>query len=321
MKKIVLAFALFALAGISAQAQQLPRYSQYMFNQLTFNPAYTGSADGLSITALGRVQWVNIKGAPNTVSLSAHSPLGIDRKAGIGGFLEYDEIGVHRRSNLFLSYAYKFILGESRFSIGLNGGVSMLQSNYTQATGNELINLGIDPAFAQDENRLMPNFGIGLYWYRPNRFYVGLSAPQLLENRLSESGGTDLEKIAHQYRHYMATAGLIFGNSDFRIRPSVLVKTVPTHAPVQADASLMFLIKDTFWFGGSYRTAFGGEQSFESESLDFIAAFQLKNGIKIGYAYDLTLSQLSNYTSGSHEVMIGYDFKQKGARFITPRYF
>jgi type IX secretion system PorP/SprF family membrane protein len=321
MKKIVLAFALFAWASIGVQAQQLPRYSQYMFNQLTFNPAYTGTTEGLSITALGRMQWVNIKGAPTTVSLAAHSPLGVDKKAGVGGFLEYDEIGVHRRSNLFLSYAYKFILGESRFSIGLNGGITMLQSNYTQATGNELINLGIDPAFAQDESRLMPNFGLGIYWYRPNRFYVGLSAPQLLENRLTANGGTDLEKVAHQYRHYMATAGLIIGRSDFRVRPSILVKAVPTNAPIQTDASLMFLIKDTFWFGGSYRSAFGGDKSFESESVDAIIAFQLKNGLKIGYAYDFTLSELNNYTSGSHEIMLGYDFRGKGVRYHTPRYF
>ncbi len=321
MKKIVLAFALVAFTGIGAQAQQLARYSQYMFNQLVLNPGYTGSSEGLSITAIGRMQWVNIKGAPNTVSLSAHSPLGADKKAGIGGFLEYDEIGVHRKSSIFASYAYKFILGESRFSIGLNGGLSMLQSNYTQATGNELIDIGIDPAFAQDITRLMPNFGVGMYWYRPNRFYVGLSAPQLLENRLDENGDANLEKVAHQYRHYIATAGLIVGRSNFRVRPSILVKAVPTYAPIQTDVSLMFLIKDAIWFGGSYRTAFGGGKSFESESLDFIAAFQLKNGLKIGYAYDLTLSQLSNYTTGSHEIMLGYDFKGKGVRYHTPRYF
>ncbi len=320
MKKIVLAFALFAFWGLGAKAQQMARYSEYMFNQLVFNPGYTGSTEGLSITGIGRKQWVNIKGAPSSVALSAHSPLGEEKKIGVGGFFEYDEIGVHKKTDFFVTYSYKFLMGENRLSIGVDAGLSMLQSNFSQLTGNELIELGSDLIYAQDMRRMMPNFGLGLYFYRPNRYYIGASAPQLLESKLRD-GIESIDKIAHIYRHYYFTAGGILGNKNFRVRPSVLVKAVPVGAPTQTDLSLMFLIQDAFWLGGSYRMAFGGGQSFESESLDFIAAFQLKNGLRIGYAYDLTLTELSNYTSGSHEIMIGYDLRSKGVRYHTPRYF
>lgn len=320
MKRALLVLALFAIGSASASAQQMARYSQYMFNQMVFNPAYTGTTEGLNLTAIGRMQWVNIKGAPNTVSLSGHSPIGVDKKIGVGAYLEYDEIGVHRQTSAMLGYSYKFLVGESRISLGINGGLSMLQSNYTQLTGNELINIGIDPIFANDETRLLPNFGLGIYWYRPNRFYLGVSAPQLLETKLRD-GDAGVEKIAHQFRHYFLTAGMVVGSGNFKVRPSILVKAIPSNAPVQIDGSLMFLISDTFWIGGSYRSAVGGNAGFASESIDLIAAFALKNGLKIGYAYDYTLSDLQSYTSGSHEIMISYDLRGQGVRYHTPRYF
>ena len=174
-------------------------------------------------------------------------------------------------------------------------------------------------------SRLLPNFGLGLYFYNPQKYYVGLFAPQLLNNNLrDETQGIDA--VAHQYRQYNFMAGAVFGE-ELKLRPSVLLKAIPSNAPLQLDASLLFLFKETLWLGASYRTALGNKnvdnqtQIIDTESIDAIVAFQLKNGLKIGYAYDLTLSQLSKYTSGSHEIMLGYDMRPKGVRYHTPRYF
>jgi len=320
MKRLLLTFALLAGICWQAAAQQDARYTQYMFNQQMLNPGYTGSTDGFSFTAIGRLQWVGIDGAPKSLGVSGHTPLGKNKKFGVGAYVEHDRIGVHNQTNVFASYAYKFILGESRLSIGLQGGIGYLNSDFTQVQGNDDIDITVDNAFADNQRNLLPNFGLGLYLYRPNKYYLGVSAPHLLNNDLRSDAG--VTTLARQYRHYYAMGGVVIGNGDFKVRPSFLVKTVPTQAPIQLDANLMFLIKEIVWFGASYRTAFGNADPFaQSESIDGIIAFQLPMGLKIGYAYDYTLSKLNNFTSGSHEVMLGFDLKGKGERYITPRYF
>ena len=67
--------ALFILLATTLFAQQDALFSQYMFNKLAVNPGYAGSREILSTDLLYRYQWVNIEGAPKTISASIHSPL------------------------------------------------------------------------------------------------------------------------------------------------------------------------------------------------------------------------------------------------------
>ena len=323
MKRIILAILTVLALGIyeNANAQQLPRYTQYMFNKMVLNPGYTGSNEGLSLTALYRTQWVNIDGAPTSITLSGHSPLGDQKKIGLGGYLEYDQIGVHNQINAFAAYSYKFILGESRLSLGLQGGISYLASNYQNVEGNSYIIPGIDIPFQNNEQRLLPNFGLGLYYYQPNLFYVGAAIPYLLNNNLRDPL-VDPARTPHQDRHYNFMAGLVFGN-DVKISPSTLIKIVPSQAPIQFDMNLMASLKEKIWLGVSYRFAAGNESKpLESESINGIIAFQMKQ-LRIGYAYDYTISALDAFAMplGSHEITLNYDMKGKGVRYYTPRHF
>lgn len=323
MRKIILALAILIGTAytLDVKAQQDARYTQYMFNKMALNPGYTGSNEGLSIAALYRTQWVNIDGAPTSVTLSAHAPLGDAKKIGLGGFLEYDNIGVHQQVNAFAAYSYKFILGESRLSIGLQGGISYRASNFTNVDGNSMVVTSIDNPFLNDERRLLPNFGVGLYYYKPNSFYVGAAAPHLLNNNLRDDDPT-ISRTPHQERHYNFMGGMVFGR-DFKIMPSALVKLVPSQAPVQFDANVLLSLKEIIWLGASYRFAVGNtDNALESESVNAIVAFQVKQ-LRIGYAYDYTLSDLGAFAMplGSHEVSISYDMKGKGVRYYTPRHF
>lgn len=313
MKRFLLVFALVLGASLSVDAQQDARYTQYMFNQMVFNPGYTGTNDGLSVTGIYRKQWVSIPGSPQEFAISAHTPLGNAKKIGIGGYFEFDQIGAHQTLSLFLDYAYKIPIGAHRLSIGVSGGIQYYSFDVTKLQGNEAIVLGDDVTFEDSFNRLMPNFGLGLYFYQPNKYYLGASVPYLLNSKLGTPSA-----VAHRDRHYHFMGGVVVPlGESLKLKPSVLVKMVPSKAPVQFDGSLMFVINDALWLGLSYRL----DNQFNSESLDFIAAFQLKNGLRIGYAYDFTLSALNNYTSGSHEIMLGYDFQGKDYRIRTPRYF
>ncbi|MBL7784521.1 MAG: type IX secretion system membrane protein PorP/SprF [Chitinophagales bacterium] len=326
MKKIVLAIALLIGIQHASEAQQQPRFSQYMFNQMVLNPAYTGSTETFSASLLGRYQWVGIEGAPQTGTIGAHAALGDAKKIGVGGFISYDRIGVTQTMGAFATYSYKFILGESRLSMGISGGLNYLSTDDSQLhTNGEMENVTIDPSFNQGNLRkTLPNFGLGLYYYNPRKFYIGFSAPHLLNNNLRSDNTVAV--VAHQFRHYNFMAGAILGQGMFKFRPSVLVKAVPVNAPLQVDLSGLVLIKDMIWIGGSYRTPIGSKDAdgqtlvIDSESANAIVAFQ-KDGWKIGYAYDFTITQLRQFTNGSHEVSLTFDMKQKGVRVHTPRFF
>lgn len=321
MKKLLLFGAVLALGLIKVQAQQEVRYTQYMFNKLVFNPGYAGSRDGLSFTGIGRYQWVNIEGSPKGGALSLHAPVGNEKKVGLGGYVQYDQLGAEQNISAFASYAYRFDLGESKLAAGIQGGVLYHSFDVSKMKGNEFITPDTDPTLQENENKFLPNFGVGLYYYKPNSYYLGVSAPELLTNNLrKEQDGISV--IAKQFRHYYLTGGLVFNAGEaLKIHPSLLFKYVPNNAPLQFDANLMFLLKDVFWIGASYRHAFITEADKASESVDGIIAFQLKNGLKIGYAYDYTLSDIRRYTSGSHEIMLGFDVKNGNERIVTPRYF
>ena len=298
----------------TAKAQQDARYSQYMFNQLTFNPAYAGSHERTSLLGLYRKQWVNINGAPTTASFSVHSALGQEKKVGLGGFLEYDKIGVHNRMRAFADYAYRFTLGKGHLALGVQGGITYLNSKYSDITTAEQ---GVaDPVFQENLSRVMPNFGVGVF-YSNDYVYAGISVPKLINNKL-KNGLESVEALGREYRHYFfSVGGIIPAGQSVKIKPSILVKTVFTNAPTQFDFNLNFFFMDMLWLGSSIRL----EDRFNPESLSFMTGVQLKQGLLLGYAYDFTLSELRNHTSGSHEVMLGYSFGRDGERYKTPRFF
>lgn len=319
MKQVLYTFALLVFVYVfpaqQAQAQQDARYSMYMFNGMYLNPAYAGSTGTTSLAAFYRKQWVNIEGAPQTISLSANTALGKRQQYGLGGILEYDEIGVHQRISGYAAYAYRFKLPVGYLALGVQGGAQYLSSNFTDVTPEEVIT-NPDPVFQENNRVILPNFGLGI-WFNTPHFFAGVSAPHLLTNSLKD-GQPGVTAVGRQFRHYLLNmGGVIKAGEALKIVPSVLVKAIPQNAPVQFDTNLSFFIKDALWIGSSFRF----DQLFNPESVNGIIGFQFKNGLRLGYAYDYTLSDLQEFTSGSHEVTLGYDIGKKVERFITPRYF
>ena len=312
MKKLLIAtlalLCFLMLDSERATAQQDAEYTQYMFNSLVLNPAYAGSRDALSATAIYRHQWAGMDGAPRTLSLGGHSPIG-DR-VGVGLFLENDRIGVHNRFSLFGSYAYKIpVAADGNLSLGLQAGILSYASNWANLPN---IQDPTDPNFQGQQSKLLPNFGIGAYYYT-DRYYVGLSVPHLLANNLD-----DISPQAKQYMHYFLTGGMVFDiNSDLKLKPSILIKHVPSLSPLEADLNVSLLFRDALWVGMGYRTA---------DALLFLLEYQFPTGLRIGYSYDLTLTKLSGFNSGSHEIMLGIDLDTGSGgnsiqKVLSPRYF
>lgn len=288
-----------------AQAQQDPQYSQYMFNTLAINPAYAGSRDVLSVTLLHRKQWV-ISGAPTSTTISADLPL-LNEKIGLGMLVYNDQIGELSNKAAYFSYAQRLRLTKAgTLSLGITGGASFFTANLT----NVSTFTPDDQVFASNiANKPKPNIGAGIY-YSTDRWYMGASMPRVFTNSLG-----DLEKYkkASEFRHYFLMAGFVTHlNSIMVLKPSMIGKAV-SGAPLQMDLNLNLWFYDKISIGGSYRTG--------DAILGMIEVIPTQ-GWRIGYAYDYTVSGLgNNLTSGSHEIMLRYEFASSTSKILSPRYF
>ena len=186
-------------------AQQEPMFTQYMFNSLSFNPAYAGSHEYMSIRLLYRNQWVDFDGAPKTQTFTIHSP--VNDRIGLGLSVFNDEIGVTGSTGANLSYAYRFLVGSGKLSLGLQGGVTNWRADFDQLKFRDPSDGDI--AFAGiSDTQWLPNFGAGIFYYS-KLWYAGFSVPRLLENNLRDNQSTNVSQSAKLRRHYYLHLSLI----------------------------------------------------------------------------------------------------------------
>lgn len=303
-KNIVLIVTL-TLIFCKGYCQQSPLYSQYMFNGLVINPAYAGSQESLSMTAFYRRQWVGIDGAPTTQTLSAHTPLRKEKIA-LGAIVMNDNIGVTHQYGFDGIYAYRIKIKEdAKISLGLQAGAGRYVSNFNSLS----IKDPNDPSFAADQSTsFILNFGAGAYYYS-KKFYAGISVPKLLNQGWNNQSSVKLNPLQ---RITFFTAGYLFELSpDLKLKPSTLVKAI-SGAPLQIDLNCNLILKDVLWLGVSYR-------SFSA--ISFITQIQLTNQMTLGYAYDASLGSARNFLTGSHELVLNYNFNFLGSKVVSPRYF
>lgn len=319
MKKIfvisIIIASLFSATKVSAQSD--PMFTQSMFNTLSVNPAYAGSTDTLSLTAISRHQWIGFEGAPTTQTFSGHAA--VNDYLGAGLSLMHDLAGPIRNMALKANLSYSItitekhsqyessfprnFLGKSELSFGLMAGVSNYNIGLT-----DLENVNPEnSAFHSDINKYQPIFGAGLY-YSFKDGYLGFSVPDLIETTYeNENAGT----WTHN-RHYFLMGGYISKlNPNFKLRTTFMMRYVQ-NAPLSAQINVSAIYQDKFGFGLSYRY---------NDAVGAHAFFQINNQFRIGYSYDYSIQSLSNYQSGSHEIMLNYVFKSKQSEFSSPRYF
>ena len=310
MKPLLRTIALGAAALITCMlaAQQEVMVSQYMFNGLFLNPAYAGSHGYTSSSLLHRTQWLHMEGAPST-SMAAVDGSIMHGKMGLGLSIVHDRIGVSRDMDVAGQYAYHLKLSEqSRLSFGLRAGFSLYSARLSDLTYWD----ASDQVFQNDINdRPVGKFGFGIYWYDATSF-IGISAPTL--HALDKQIRLERSSLGDRYfkQHFYLQAGKVYPLGEFfDVKPSVMVKYLP-NTPIEADVNCNFLYRERFWFGGGYRTG---------DAFIWMLEYQVDRQVRIGYAYDMTTTRLRNYSSGSHEIMIGVDFGRETIKIKTPRYF
>lgn len=300
---------LFSLVlTLQVDAQQVPITSQYLTNGLVINPAYAGTREALSANITYRKQWARIVGAPQFQTISLHSPVNNKEKVSLGLMADYLTYGVTKDVGIYAFYTYAVRLGKGRLTMGLKGGIDLSNTNYNRLQfpdGNPA-----DPLLTGDMKYTLPNMGLGFYYYT-DKYFAGLSVPSLLTYRRNE---TDEFRVSPDYKMFRTyfTAGTILQFVDaFKVKPSLLVR-YSMHDPLEVDLNANFIFADMLWVGGSYRIA--------EKAAVALLDLQITPQLKIGYSYDYQLGHLNDYTSGTHEVSLRYEFSYSVSA-TSPRYF
>ena len=297
-----------------ASAQQDAQYTQYMYNTMTVNPGYVGSRGQLSMAGLYRSQWVGLEGAPSTFTLNLHSPIR-NSKLGYGVSIVNDEIGDGTVQETYLDAMVSYTIDVSRdakLSFGLKAGGNILNLDF-----NKLRNFDAEPVSTDNiENRFSPNFGLGMY-YHTNNFYLGLSAPNLLQTEHFDNSQTDanaLEFLSKERINFYFITGYVFDlNGNLKFKPALLTKMVGG-APLQVDLSANFMFNDKFTFGAAYRW---------DAALSALVGFQVSEQFMLGLAYDRETTELggTQFNDGSFEVFLRFELVRSFQRLVSPRFF
>lgn len=306
---------IFLLLGISLSAQQEAHYTNFMYNQQLYNPAYVGSRNTPSFTALHRSQWIGFEGAPYSEVLSFQSPI-MRQRAGIGGTISRYAIGVSYAWFGSAAYSYNLRLTpDLEVRLGLQASLEYLGINF----GDEKVVTvsQYDPSLNENrfEDKYVGNVGVGAYLTYKNMFYLGVSAPQLYPN---DVGLNDIARItAKQAPHRYLNLGAAIPVSDqLDLMPNFMVKWVDD-APLSFDVNFSVRYLQKVTAGVSYRLGGSGK----GESVDGLVFFQVAPKFGVGLGYDYTVSKIKQYQSGTLELLLRYDLRDDKGDLENPRYF
>jgi len=337
MKKIIFSLLLAACFSFAGKAQQDATYDMYLFNGLYLNPAYAGSQDVISLVGIYRHQWAGIDGAPRTVNVSVNSPLRQEQYA-LGMTVSNDRLGLTNQFSATGAFAYRIkVKRDNIIALGIQAGVTYYQDRRSEAVTYDPNTTNYDPTFSVNSNLVLPNIGAGIYAYG-KKYFVGFSMPHMLPFSLSNKWQLATSpSVAHQYNNYLLTAGYVFGKdaSIVKFRPSFLINyqkgTISDVPDIYLNLGLLFI--DRVWVIAGIKTGAlanddvitsnasdGRLKAFNVEGVIAMVKVKATPQLSVGYAYHYSLSQLKSYETGTHEIMVGYEFWYNKKRFVTPRF-
>ncbi len=272
--------------------QQLNISSLYNLNKYEINPAVAGSEVGMPTALSYRKSWIGIEGAPTMQRLSTH--IGVGQSMGVGLKIANSVQGPLRRTGMEATYAYHISLNTADTSY-LSFGLSGYLYQYYLNKQSLVVEDPTDPVVQGSEKKVVPDAAFGVYYHARN-YYVGLAVYQLFQGRIK----FDANDIAdnRQIRQYFMNMGYRFNlGEDFELEPSVLLKYLEGSV-FQTDINVYATYMKMISLGVSYRT---------SNAIVLQLGYHT-GALNIAYAYDISMSDISSVSSGSHEIMVVYRF-------------
>ncbi len=328
MRKVVALICSFFIISGFLWAQQMPHYSNYIMNNYLINPAVGGSYGFWNAKVGYRNQWSNLikrnefgKRGFNTAFATVHGPINYpdprlrhrDKKPhhGVGGFVFSDITGPLKYNGGFVSYSFhKHFSRRFTASIGLNLGVKEFVINWDQV---RFIEEPDDPLAVESVQRnVLPDANIGGFLYS-DFMYFGITVDQLFRSRLTvrdpNNPALSLDNEARLRNHYFVTGGYKFEMTrDFFFYPSAMVEYV-YGSRLQFDLNARFLYSDYVWLGIAYRNM---------DAVSLLIEYIVDDTWEIGYAFDMTFSELVQYHLGTHEIILGVRWANPKKQVMCP---
>lgn len=328
--KMLICFAMSLACWFPARAQQEVQFSQYVFNMLNLTPAYAGYRGGTSVNIIHRRQWTGIDGAPVTTGASADWLTNVhEERLALSGTFMMDEMGAQKTITAGIGATYRIPLdeeGAKRLCFGINGGILQYQMDGSVL---EYVDDNDERIPVGKPSHVEPDASFGVLFYTP-KYYVTASVNNLLQVTGLQSynwNGKFFTSIVREPHMYVGAGMVLDMGEHFKLKPSFLWKE-DFSGPSNIDVNAFLLIHEIVWLGASYRTGFQlwDKANLQSglERQDAIAALlevYATKWLRVGYAYDFTVSGLNSYQSGSHEISVSLLFPKKQKREISPRYF
>lgn len=297
-------------------SQQTSLSSQYRFNELSLNPAYAGSSELVNLVAGSRQQWVGVSGGPKTTVFGADFPINfLGNEAGLGIVFSNDQIGFFNEIAINLMGSAIFRLQDGMLNAGVSMGVinHVLKPEWYLGDKYGLSDFHSNQDGLMVSSELSGNafdLGIGVF-YQTHNWHAGFSVLHLFNPQPDFD-----DNYFHYFRRtFYATGGYEFAIPDRPIvlKPSVLLMS--DVASYQGEIDMTATFKKRYWGGLGYRF---------QDAVIVLLGIEMKNGLKIGYSYDIPASQFAANYGGSHEIMVGYQFDlridKKGKSYKSVRF-
>ncbi len=308
IKKITHVAGLVLAFSCALFAQQEPQFTQFIFNKLSFNPAYAGSHVSPVLTAIYRNQWMGIDGAPNMQVLSYNQPM-LGERLGFGVTLSRTSIGITKALTADIAYCYRIPMRRGHLGIGIQFSPRNISQNWNDERLYSPTPAGTDIAIPiENTNKFVINFGAGIF-YKNDNWFAGFGLPRVVKNNIDfvENGS----ELSREEWHLNGMGGLnIKAGEDIVITPQVLLKYVP-HAPFDAELNVSARMMDRFFAGLNYRA--GGDTKGLGESLAVLAGINATNKLFFCLSYDIGLTRLRKFSNGTIEAAVRWDFNPPAA--------
>lgn len=299
---------LFLITSKLLYAQD-PGFSQFFANPVYLNPALSGTSELPRTVVNYRNQWPK-NGATFTTYSVSYDRLSKKLKTGFGIQLFHDKElnNIINTSSATFSYSYHLKFKETSFmTLGLQGGMVLKQFDASKLTfPSEIDQLsgsisGGSPVIYSDEKKLYPDFAVGAVGQH-NDFFWGASVHHLTQPNESilegdQKGNLPMKVTLHVgARSRKLHHGLL--SRPFTISPNILYQQQGTFKQLNFG---VYMIEKSFLFGGWFRNNI----DIRPDAVILLAGFA-KEKFQFGYSFDFTLSKLSNYSHGSHEISLTF---------------
>lgn len=295
MRNLIISSALILITGTTI-AQQVPFSSQYYANPFVTNPAFTGNHERVNAFLTHRSQWTGISGAPQTSYLTIDGPIEA-KNIGLGLNVYSDVTDIMSRVGAFANYSYKLkINDDNNLFIGLALGAINNKIDFSKAVVRDVN----DPFLfteSQSKTSFSADFGLG---YTFKKLEIGIAAPQILGNTMKYKMTDNSSSYYTFARHYQGSIKYVFDvvkDKEITAYPLIMVRYA-TGSVFQYDVNAVLDWKKIGWIGVTYHSNY---------AVAISGGLRYKN-IAVGYAYDLGIGKVKEFTGSSSEFLLSYTF-------------